>query len=70
MAITQADIDAFDAQYKMGVRRFRYQDRDIELFCAEDALKLRNWLAAEAAKQSGQQPVRQVRVYTSNGWGY
>ena len=70
MAITQTDIDAFDAQYKLGIRRFHYQDRDIELFSADDALKFRNWMEAEAAKQSGQQPVRQVRIYTSSGWGY
>ncbi|HZT29258.1 MAG TPA: hypothetical protein VE999_11560 [Gemmataceae bacterium] len=70
MAITQADIDNFDALYKQGVRRFRFQDREEELHSAEDALKFRNWLVAEAAKSSGQQPVRQVRIYTTSGWGY
>jgi hypothetical protein len=43
-------------------------DRDFELQSIQDYITLRNLIENEIAKQ-GAQPVRQVRVYTTSGWG-
>jgi hypothetical protein len=70
MAYTQSDIDNLDAQYKLGARRFRFQDRDYELQTVDDYIKLRSMMTNEVAQQSGPQQIRQVRIGTSNGWGH
>ena len=53
MAYTQSDIDNLDAQYKLGARRFRFQDRDYELQTVDDYIKLRSMMTNEVAQQSG-----------------
>jgi len=70
MAFTQADLDALDAARKQGARRVRFQDREFEFDSVDDYLKLRNLILNDIAQQSGPQQVRQVRVYTTNGWGH
>ena len=51
-------------------RRVRFQDREFEFDSVDDYLKLRNLILNDIAQQSGPQQVRQVRVYTTNGWGH
>jgi hypothetical protein len=70
MAFTQTDRDSLDALYKQGAKRVRFQDRDFELQSVDDYVKLRHLMDNDIAQAGGQQPVRQVRVYTTNGWGY
>jgi hypothetical protein len=36
----------------------------------DDYLKLRNLILNDIAQKSGPQQVRQVRIYTTNGWGH
>jgi len=69
MAFTQTDLDALDAARKQGARRVRFQDREFEFDSVDDYLKLRKSDLNDIAQQSGPQQVRQVRVYTTNGWG-
>lgn len=69
MPFTQADLDALDAARKQGARRVRFQDREFEFDSIEDYLKLRNLILNDIAQQTGPQQVRQVRIYTTNGWG-
>lgn len=69
MAFTQTDRDTLDALYKQGARRVRFQDRDFELQSVDDYVKLRHLMDNDIAQAGGQQPVRQVRVYTTSGWG-
>ena len=66
---SQADRDTLDALYKQGAKRVRFQDRDFELQSVDDYVKLRHLMDNDIAQASGQQPVRQVRIYTTNGWG-
>ena len=71
MPFVQADLDALDNARKQGARRLRLQDgRDFEFDSVDDYLKLRNLILNEIAQQSGPQQVRQVRIYTTNGWGH
>ena len=67
---TQADLDNLKAQYAQGARRARFQDRDFEFQTIDDFTKLCHLMENDIAQAGGQQPVRQVRVYTTNGWGY
>ncbi|HZT29510.1 MAG TPA: hypothetical protein VFA33_06485 [Bryobacteraceae bacterium] len=67
---TQSDRDTLDSLYKQGAKRVRFQDRDYELQSVDDYVKLRHLMDNDIAQAGGQQPVRQVRVYTTNGWGY
>lgn len=67
---TQSDRDGLDTLYKQGAKRVRFQDRDYELQSVDDYVKLRHLMDNDIAQAGGQQPVRQVRVYTTNGWGY
>jgi hypothetical protein len=67
---TQSDRDSLDTLYKQGAKRVRFQDRDYELQSVDDYVKLRHLMDNDIAQAGGQQPVRQVRVYTTNGWGY
>ena len=60
----------FDAARKQGARRVRFQDREFEFDSVDDYLKLRNLILNDIAQQSGPQQVRQVRIYTTNGWGH
>ena len=70
MAFVRADLDALDAARKQGARRLRLADgRDFEFDSVDDYIKLRNLMLNEIAQQSGPQQVRQVRIYTTNGWG-
>ncbi len=66
---TQADRDTLDTLYKQGAKRVRFQDRDYELQSVDDYVKLRHLMDNDIAQAGGQQPVRQVRIYTTNGWG-
>jgi len=70
MAFNQSDRDTLDALYKQGAKRVRFQDRDFELQSVDDYVKLRHLMDNDIAQAGGQQPVRQVRVYTKSGWGY
>jgi hypothetical protein len=70
MPFTQTDLDALDAARKQGARRVRFQDREFEFDSVDDYLKLRNLILNDVAQQSGPQQVRQVRIYTTNGWGH
>ena len=70
MPFTQTDLDTLDALYKQGAKRVRFQDRDFELQSVDDYVKLRHLMHNDIAQAGGQQPVRQVRIYTTNGWGY
>ena len=70
MPFSQSDLDQLDAQYKLGARRFHFQDRDYELQTVDDYIKLRSMMTNEVAQQSGPQQIRQVRIGTSNGWGH
>jgi hypothetical protein len=67
---TQSDRDTLDSLYKQGAKRVRFQDRDYELQSVDDYVKLRHLMDNDIAQAGGQQPVRQVRIYTTNGWGY
>jgi hypothetical protein len=67
MPFTQTDIDNLDAQYKLGAKRFRFQDREIELDI-DMYLKLRTLMQDDVARQNGQQPVRHVRIATGSGF--
>ena len=67
---TQSDRDQLDTLYKQGAKRVRFQDRDYELQSVDDYVKLRHMMDNDIAQAGGQQPVRQVRIYTTNGWGY
>ena len=67
MPFTQADVDTLDAQYKLGAKRFRFQDREVELDI-DMYLKLRSLMLDDIAQQSGQRPVRQVRIFTTSGY--
>jgi hypothetical protein len=67
---TQTDRDTLDSLYKQGAKRVRFQDRDFELQSVDDYVKLRHLMDNDIAQAGGQQPVRQVRIYTRNGWGY
>jgi hypothetical protein len=69
MAFTLADVANLDAQYKMGARVFRHGERTMELYSADDYIKIRNMMLNEA-QGSALQPIRQVRVATTNGWGH
>jgi len=69
MAWTQTDLDTLDVAYKQGARRVRIGERDIEFHSVDDYIKLRNLISNELAAQ-GPQPVRQVRVFTTSGWGH
>lgn len=66
---SQSDRDTLDALYKQGAKRVRFQDRDYELQSVDDYMKLRHLMDNDIAQASGQPPVRQVRIYTTNGWG-
>jgi hypothetical protein len=70
MPFVQSDLDALDAARKQGARRVRFQDREFEFDSVDDYLKLRNLILNDIAQQSGPQQVRQVRIYTTNGWGH
>ena len=70
MPFTQTDLDSLDAARKQGARRVRFQDREFEFDSVDDYLKLRNLILNDIAQQSGPQQVRQVRIYTTNGWGH
>ena len=43
---------------------------EFEFDSVDDYLKLRNLILNDVAQQSGPQQVRQVRIYTTNGWGH
>jgi len=67
---TQSDLDTLKTLYKQGARRVRFQDRDFDLQSIDDFIKLCHLMENDIAQAGGQQPVRQVRVYTTSGWGY
>lgn len=56
MPFTRSDLDQLDAQYKLGARRFRFQDRDYELQTVDDYIKLRGMMTNEVAPASSQFP--------------
>jgi hypothetical protein len=70
MAFTQADLDALDVARKQGARRMRFQDREFEFDSVDDYIKLRNLMLSDLAQQGGPQQTRQVRIYTTSGWGH
>jgi hypothetical protein len=69
MAFTQTDLDALDTARKQGAKRIRFQDRDFEFDSIDDYIKLRNLILNDIAQQNGPQQIRQVRIFTTNGWG-
>ena len=69
MAFTQSDLDALDTARKQGAKRIRFQDRDFEFDSVDDYIKLRNLILNDIAQQNGPQQIRQVRIFTTNGWG-
>jgi hypothetical protein len=69
MAFTQTDLDALDTARKQGAKRIRFQDRDFEFDSVDDYIKLRNLILNDIAQQNGPQQIRQVRIFTTNGWG-
>jgi hypothetical protein len=69
MAFTQTDLDALDTARKLGAKRIRFQDRDFEFDSVDDYIKLRNLILNDIAQQNGPQQIRQVRIFTTNGWG-
>ena len=69
MAFTQTDLDALDTARKQGAKRIRFQDRDFEFDSVDDYIKLRNLFLNDIAQQNGPQQIRQVRIFTTNGWG-
>ena len=69
MAFTQTDLDALDSARKQGAKRIRFQDRDFEFDSVDDYIKLRNLILNDIAQQNGPQQIRQVRIFTTNGWG-
>ena len=69
MAFTQTDLDALDTARKQGAKRIRFQDRDFEFDSVDDYINLRNLILNDIAQQNGPQQIRQVRIFTTNGWG-
>ena len=69
MAFTQTDLDALDTARKQGAKRIRFQDHDFEFDSIDDYIKLRNLILNDIAQQNGPQQIRQVRIFTTNGWG-
>jgi hypothetical protein len=69
MAFTQTDLDALDTARKQGAKRIRFQDRDFEFDSVDDYIKLRNLILNDIAQQNGPPQIRQVRIFTTNGWG-
>ena len=69
MAFTQTDLDVLDTARKQGAKRIRFQDRDFEFDSIDDYIKLRNLILNDIAQQNGPQQIRQVRIFTTNGWG-
>jgi hypothetical protein len=69
MPFTQTDLANLDTLYKQGAKQVRFQDRTFELQSIDDYIKLRNLMNNDIAQSGGQTPVRQVRVYTTSGWG-
>ena len=69
MPFTQTDLDALDTARKQGAKRIRFQDRDFEFDSVDDYIKLRNLILNDIAQQNGPQQIRQVRIFTTNGWG-
>ncbi len=71
MPFTQADLNALDAARKQGLRAIQFPDgRKAEFDSVSDYIALRNLILNDITAQTGPQPVRQVRIFSSNGWGH
>ena len=70
MPFTQSDLDTLKALYKQGAKRVRFQERDFELLSVDDFIKLCHLIENDIAQQGGGQQIRQVRIYTTSGWGH
>ena len=69
MVFTQAMLDALDAARAQGAREITFKDQRFVFDSVEDYIKLRSIIKNELAQASAQ-PIRQVQIYTDNGWGY
>ena len=69
MAFTQADLDNLDATYKLGAQEVHFSDgRVAKMFGVSDYITLRELIQGEIANQSGPTPIRQVRIFTTQGY--
>lgn len=68
MAWTADDLAALDKVLASGVASAEFQSRKMTYHSVTDLLQLRTEMLNDISSTSGTKIIRQLRVYTDNGW--